>query len=95
MHLKRYLVVNDRGTCKVTKNRPGLDWNEVCFELNLEIPNEMFKKPLLTADIKIPKDAINAPVIEADVIQNIEDAILENAGIEVRLNVNQPDNDEV
>lgn len=82
-----YLVVNERGSVKVSKRPPALDWNEISFELKLTIPNEIFKKPLLKAEIEIPKEAVNTPVITAEITDNIQEVIKQHTGIEVRLEV--------
>lgn len=72
---------------RVTKTTPALDYNEIALKLDIELPDELFSKPRLEATIKVPKDAVSAPVIEAGVIDNVQEIIKQNTGFEVRLNM--------
>lgn len=53
MKISSWITINNRGSCKLTKGKPRLDHNEVCMKLNIEIPNSVFQRPLLQANIKI------------------------------------------
>ena len=53
MKVKGWLTINNRGTMKVTKNKPGLDWNEISMMLNIELTDNLFKRPAIQANIKI------------------------------------------
>jgi len=33
-----YLIVNGRGHCRLAKRRPSLDWDEIAFPINVEVP---------------------------------------------------------
>lgn len=94
MKIESYLVVNERGTTKITKNPPSLNHDEICLQLNLDIPNKLFKKPLLTADIKIPDGAVSSPTINATVIENIEEEIRKQVGVHVQLTVVSPEEED-
>jgi hypothetical protein len=95
MKVQAYLCVKKtsqwRSTLRVTKSNPSLDYNEVALRLNLELPDELFTKPRLEATIAIPKDAVSAPVIEAEVVDNVEQIIKQQTGFEVRLQVIPPE----
>ena len=87
MIIDRWLVISKSGRCKITVGQPALDWDEISIRLNLSIPNELFKKPTLEAEIKIDEKSIQAPLIEPVVIDNIEKMIHEHTGIEVKLSI--------
>lgn len=42
----------------------------VRFDMNLEIPIQIFKKPTLRATIQVPAEAVNAPVIDTEIADN-------------------------
>ena len=91
MKITSFLCIKKTGSyrslIRVVKSQPALDFNEIAVKLNIEIPDELFSKPRLEATINVPKDAVSAPVIEAEVIDNIQDIIKKNTGLEVRLNL--------
>ena len=91
MRITSYLIIKKtspyRASVRVTKTTPNLDFNEVSMKLNLEVPDELFSKPRLEASIAIPKEAVSPEIIEADVIDNIQDTIKQNTGVEVKLNL--------
>lgn len=53
MKIKGYLVINNKGSCRFVKNKVGVGWNEVLMGLSIEIPDSVFKRPVLEANIKI------------------------------------------
>jgi len=38
MRARVYLVVNGRGDCRLNKRRPLLNWDEVAFPINVQVP---------------------------------------------------------
>lgn len=78
---------NPKALLRVTKTSPALDFNEIAVKLDLELPDELFAKPRLEAKIAVPKEAVSAPVISAEVIDNVQDIIKQSTGFEVRLNL--------
>ena len=87
MILRKYLVINSKGSAKVTKNSPKLLSDEIVMELKINIPDAIFKKPSLTAEIKIPEDAVNRPMIAADVAENIKNSLEKISGYDVTLKI--------
>ena len=82
-----YLVINNKGSVRTTKTQPGLNWNEISIKMNLELPDSLFKKPLLCANIKVDEEDVRPEVISPEVINNIQESIREHSGIEVRLEI--------
>lgn len=72
---------------RVTKTRPGLDHNEIAVKINLELPDALFTKPTLEAKVVVSEKAVSQPVIEADVIDNVEQIIKDQTGFNVKLAV--------
>lgn len=75
MKVNFYLIVNDKGTTKTCKNKPGLNWNEVAIAVNMELPNTLFQKPQLSAKIVVPDEAAVQQAIEATTADNVRQAI--------------------
>ncbi len=90
MKTQFYLVVNSNGTVKALKNRPGLNWNEVSIFVNLELPNQLFQKPQLSAQIKVDESQVTPLEIDVETQNNIRDAIEAAAGVEVILKLENP-----
>lgn len=71
------------------RKRPGLAWNEIAIECELDLPNILFQRPALSATIKVEDAQAGPRAIEPVVIDNIKNAIEQAAGVEVRLTVIQ------
>lgn len=70
------------GSCNKT---PKLNAGEVAIRMTLELPSTLFQKPALTATVQIAESAVSAPIIEADVINNIKELVAENCGIQLTI----------
>lgn len=69
---------------RVSKGKPRTEANEVPIKINLELPIGLFKKPQITATVKVPEE--QAPVeISTEIQDNIAKAIRESSGLDVRL----------
>lgn len=90
MTLNFYLVINSNGTVRTAKKRPALDWNEISISMKLELPNALFQKPSLSAQIVVPDSAAVSKPMEAGVTDNIKQAIEAATGLEVRLTIVEP-----
>lgn len=94
MKQKLFLAVNSRGTARVTKTRPALSYDEIEIGLMLDIPDVLFEKPRLQAEVSIPEDAVSPAEIEAEVVNNIRESIESATGIPVKLTVIRADEHE-
>lgn len=68
MKVNAYLKIKKDGELSVSKYKPTVGTSEVCTLLNFDIPDVLFDKPVLEANIKImPPPATSVPniVIEA------------------------------
>lgn len=84
MKVNCFLTVNSRGSVKVTKNKPGLNFDEIAISVNLEVPDAFFHKPQIQATISLPESAATKQSIDAEVLENLEKSIIQNTGIRVQ-----------
>lgn len=91
MRTQFYLVVNSNGTVAAKKNRPNLNWNEVSIFVDLTLPQQLFQKPQLSAQIKVDESQVSPMEIDVETQNNIREAIEQAAGVEVVLRLENPD----
>jgi hypothetical protein len=58
MKVDGYLNIKSNGTIRFTKSKIGLGLDEISMKISFDIPNELFKRPLLQANVFISKDII-------------------------------------
>lgn len=87
MKIKGYLTVNSRGAMRITKTQPALDWNEISILVGLELPDALFRKPMLQASIVLPEEVAMKDPITAEVVDNVAEAIKQNTGLEFNIKV--------
>jgi len=88
-----YLNINSRGTARFTKSRIGLDWDEIAIKVTIDIPNEMFARPILEASIEVGKEIIPKPQ-PFDLILKTKDLIEESTGVKINFSVVPYDDEE-
>lgn len=93
MDVECYLIVSARGAVRVTKGAPDLKWDEIAVKVKLKLPRGMFTKPTIEAVVTVPDSAAKPPTIEADVIENVGEAIRLATGMHVELIVRSPDDE--
>lgn len=94
MVTRPYIVVNSRGTVRVgNRGVPSLSGDEIAIRLELNLPNELFTKPRLEATITVPANAVRGSQIEAEVVDNIQEAIQSASGLDVSLTLVRPDDE--
>ena len=90
MLVTKYLVVGykkHQSSCRLAAKAPALKAHEIAIKLNLDIPNEIFLKPALEADIVIPKDSVVAGKITADILDDIQGTVKKNLGIHMHVSL--------
>ncbi len=65
--------------------------DEVAIQIELVLPNSVFKRPQIQAQITIPESAVSPAQIDAATSQNVKDAIIQATGLDVKLTVINPD----
>lgn len=95
MNISQYIIIKKRNKwsygSRMTKESPSLASNEIAVKVSLELPDEIFDKPTFQAQIKVPKEAVSRPIIDAEVIDNVESIIKQNTGFEVKLEIVEKD----
>ncbi len=87
MQIKKWLTINSNKSARVTHSKPNLRWDEVSILLDINLPDELFKKPRLEAKIEIPKEAAGPDVLNCEVVENVKEAIHQATGLEFSINV--------
>ena len=87
MRTNFFLVVNNRGSVKVKSRAFSLGFNEISINVNLDLPDALFKKPTLQCKVQVPDSAVNNPEIEMKVVDNIADAIRAATGFEAQVSL--------
>lgn len=85
MKLRKFLAVRSNGSVRVASNKPSLAVDEIAIQLNIEIPDQLFKKPTLVADIKVDDELGNQTLISSEVINNVKELISDSLGLELRV----------
>jgi len=85
MKLKKYLVINENGSCAIKANQPNLQWNEISVLLEINIPSSVFQRPAITAKLTINENQVRPEEITIEMKNEIQDLVLQNLGIELRI----------
>lgn len=85
MKTQFYLIVSESGKVRTTKSKPDLKWDEIVIHQRLDLPDKLFQKPQLNAEITVTDKMVEPKVITPDMQDNIKQAIESAAGVEVRL----------
>ncbi len=93
MNMTRYLIVGykkwGKGNAKLSAKAPSLKAHEIAVKLNLDIPDELFMKPALEADIIIPKESVVAGKIDAEIVEDIKKTVEDGLGIHMHVSLIQ------
>ena len=86
-----YLVTNSRGTVHATKNKPALRSDEVAIRLALRLPEIMFARPVVSAQVVVSEAAVAPKDITPEILINTAELIEQTMGIKVELRVVPPE----
>lgn len=92
-----YLAVKEahRGyknySVRATKTLPDLQSGEIAVKVTLDIPDAAFTKPQFEAKVTVPKEAVSDHIIDANVVDNVEQIIKEQTGFDVTLQAIEED----
>lgn len=87
MKISFYLIVSQRGTVKTVKNKPGVSVDEVSIKMELSLPDSLFRKPQLTANISVDESEVSPLEITTQMKDNIQEVIQQHTGIPVILSI--------
>jgi len=91
MNVKKWLTITSRGCARLTQSPPSVRANEISIRLEINLPNELFRKPRLEAKIDIPKEAAGPDCMNSEVVENVQEAIKQATGLEFSINVIKPE----
>jgi hypothetical protein len=89
MKVSQWLAINRRGITKVRKTKPDLGWDEIAVKIQLNIPDELFRRPTIEANLvieNVPNNAYNP-----DIIINTKELIEQQTGAKIDFTVQYPD----
>lgn len=71
------------------EKEPKLSLNEIALKLELDVPEKLFKRPVLNALIKVPEAAIMGNTITPEITDNIEKIIKETTGLNMVIRLSE------
>lgn len=74
---------------RITATQPRLQAGEVAIKVTLALPRALFQRPNLAATIAIPANKVSPTRIDAEVIQNIEELIRSNLGMDMKITLGE------
>ncbi len=87
MKVKQWLIVNSRGSVRVRTTKPAMKWNEIALLLEVNLPDALFRRPRLEAKVTIPEEAAGTETINANVVENVREAIESATGLNFDISV--------
>jgi hypothetical protein len=94
MIFQKWLTINSKGSARITQGRPSTGYDEISILLRFDIPKELFERPKLVANVRIPAEAVRQEVITAEIVDNIESVIKSSIGMDLKVSVVDPHTDE-
>lgn len=71
-------------SARLTKTAPRLNVGEIAVKVKVDLPKELFERPMLEANITVPKESVPKSIIDATVQDNVEKVIKEVTGAEIK-----------
>jgi hypothetical protein len=65
---------------------------EVAIKVTVNVPDALFERPQLQARIVVPDSAVSKPVIDATVLDNIQQVLNQQLGLDIRVSLVENDN---
>lgn len=85
MKVSNWLVIDKNGVKSTRKTKPSLDWDEIAVKINLDIPDEIFKRPTIEATVKVT-DVPNTAYEPELIINSVKD-IEQQTGAKINFTV--------
>lgn len=76
---------------RTTISTPALKANEITLKVNLKLPEALFNRPQLQANIIIDEDKVTPNILDAEVQENITEIIEKQLGIDLTINLVEPE----
>lgn len=92
--VEAYLVVKPKNsyslTARLALKKPSLAKDEIAVKVTISVPDALFNRPQLQASITIPESAVTAPVVNATVLDNIQEVLSQQTGLDVAVRLVSP-----
>jgi len=85
MKEKAYLIIGKRGIRGVRKTKPSLEWDEIACKIDLNIPDEIFRRPHIEATLNVVDVPNN--VYEPEIVLNTKELIEQQTGAKIDFKV--------
>jgi len=80
-----YLVVSPRGIDRMRKRDFDLRFNEVAVRVTIEIPDAVFRKPIMDCYLKVGPEDVKVPEIAAEMLTSAQELLEEHWGAKIVL----------
>lgn len=91
MRTKFYLHVKENGSTRTTKNKVATYVDEISIAMEIDLPDSLFEKPIITGKITITDDMVTPRIIEADTKEAIRNALQSIEGVKIELSIEEPE----
>ena len=88
MKIRQWLAIDQNGIQRVRKSKPDLGWNEIAIAIELDIPDELFMRPVIEARVEVkdvPKDKQ-----DVNIILNTKELIEQQTGAKINFSIVDP-----
>lgn len=87
MKLKLNLFIKSNGDVRMTKRDNGIYQDEIYLKLELNVPDALFKRPVINAAVDLSNSDVKQFVISPEIHTDIQGAIESIIGADVKLTV--------
>lgn len=91
MKLKLNLFIKANGDCRITKRDNGSYQDEIYLKLELNVPDALFKRPVINAAVDLMSADIEQFIINPTIKTDIKNAIEGIVGADVCLTITNPE----
>jgi hypothetical protein len=85
-----WLIVSANGSTYTRKTKPDLSRSEVAVKLSLSLPDALFERPHLSADITIDPENVTTFPLDSQVVQGVKDAVKQSTGVDLNIRIVDP-----
>jgi len=85
------LVITKTGSVRIYKTSYSPSPSEIVVKVNLEVPDEIFNRPKLLANMSISKEAVPPETVSAETLVKCEKAIKFATGLDMHVSVVKED----
>lgn len=80
-----YLNINSKGNVRISKTPVALKINEIRAKLSINVPDQMFDRPTINANITVDNAAMQPSQINSDLVIKAKELLQKSLGVDVNL----------